>query len=92
MSWGKSFTSRQAFQSAAERQAGREAAIAVNGLDTGEAFDAAMAAAALIIDSGAVGDTSKDFTVSLSGHSNPKHNPGPGGVSKDFISININQK
>lgn len=51
---------------------------------------AAKAAAKDIIESQAVGGTDKHFNVSLSGHSNPGHEPAKG-MANDFITVSIGQ-
>lgn len=51
----------------------------------------AIAAALNIAESDCVGDTrNKKFTVVLSGHANPSHEPAPG-MSNDMVSVSVHQ-
>jgi hypothetical protein len=55
------------------------------------AAKAAKQAAIAILESGALGDNSSSFAVSLSGHANKNHVP-EGNWSQDSISINLYRK
>jgi hypothetical protein len=68
----------------------KESALSQNP-ECSDQFDAALAAMSTIIASGTVGDQSKQFYVSMSGHSNPNHEPREGWAN-DMITISIRQK
>lgn len=88
MSWSKSFASKAEF---ADRAAARASVETQNGADALLQFDVAVAAAASIIGSGVVGDETRDFSISLSGHANPHYAPAHGWAN-DAVSISIYQK
>jgi hypothetical protein len=48
------------------------------------------AAAKSLVESGALGDDTREFTVALSGHSNPGHAPVPG-YANDSIYVSVAQ-
>lgn len=84
MSWSVSYPSRDAFL--------ENAPTSVNCIDDAEdIIETAREAAKLLINSGALGDLSKDFTVYLGGHANPKHEPRVH-YSNDCVTITISQK
>lgn len=56
-----------------------------------EQLDAAKAAAEAIFESGAVGDSTHSYAVSMSGHANTGHGPAPGWAN-DQVSITISQQ
>jgi hypothetical protein len=53
--------------------------------------DAALMAAVQALTTGAVGRPEKTYDVSISGHSNPDHEPAEGWAN-DFISIQVTQQ
>jgi hypothetical protein len=67
----------------------RDAAVSQNP-DCGDQFEAAAAAAVAIVESGAVGGGEKTFSVTLSGHSNPDHEP-HSGWSPDGVNVSVAQ-
>lgn len=67
----------------------RDEALAQNP-ECGDQFDAAKAAVAGIIASGAVGDPKGKFEVAMSGHANPDHAPRQGWAN-DQVVISITQ-
>jgi hypothetical protein len=56
-----------------------------------EQFEAGVRAALAIVQSGAVGDTTAEYKVVLSGHGNAEHLPVPGWAD-DFVNIQVIQK
>lgn len=58
--------------------------------ESSEQVTAAIQAAVSVVKSGAVGNTTKKFNVSLSGHSNPGHQPASG-MSNDMTYVSVNQ-
>lgn len=71
------------------------AAATVSGVETPatavlEQLDAAKAAANAIFESGAVGDSTHTFIVSLNGHANTDHQPDPGWAN-DYITVSVTQ-
>ena len=70
MSWATSYKNKRAFAEDARTHEAGDLKAAADQVET------ARAAAKLILDSGAVGDAERrDFSVSISGHSNPDHLP-----------------
>lgn len=67
----------------------REQALAQNP-ECGDQFDKVMEAALDIMYSGIVGGQAKEFYITLSGHSNPNHEPREGWANE--ITIQISQK
>jgi hypothetical protein len=68
--------------------------VTASGLDTEEhkqQHDVGLMSAAQILMSGIVGKDDKTYTVTISGHSNPDHEP-LAGWSNDFISIHVVQQ
>lgn len=56
-----------------------------------EQLQAARLAAKSLIDSGAVGDASRDFVVGIYGHANPGHAPTPL-YANDTVTVGVSQK
>lgn len=85
MSWSKSYTGRKAF----DKDEGSG-----GGLESDEAkaqLVVARKAAKLVLNTGKVGKgRGKDFSVSLSGHANPGHEPKEGWAN-DTISVVVTQ-
>jgi hypothetical protein len=90
MSWSKGFPNKESFGNKEQREEARASVISQSGADAGQQFDAACTAADIVINSGSIGDSAKDFSISLSGHSNPNHEPTPGWAN-DCVTINIYQ-
>lgn len=88
MSWNASYNSKAEF---AANTPNHESPTGTANDPTNDQAAAARAAAQAIIDSGAVGDESRDFVISISGHVNPEHAPTPG-YANDCVTINISQK
>ena len=81
MSWSKSYGSKGELERNESTVEGSEDQVST-------ARDAARG----LIESGAVGDPDdKDFSISLSGHSNPGHEP-TAGMANDTITISVSQK
>lgn len=91
MSWSKQFGSKLIFGSEEERKQARDSIESQNGKEATEQFDAAVEAVEQIIASGSIGDSSKDFTITMTGHSNPGHTARPN-YSNDMIYLSITQK
>jgi hypothetical protein len=87
MSWSRSYDSRENFANDVPQYPSPIA----TGDGVQEQIATARAAAQQVIDSGVVGGTDKDFSVNLSGHSNPGHEPAPSWAN-DCLTISINQK
>jgi len=58
--------------------------------ECGDQFEAACNAAYAILASAAVGGQGKKFVVTMSGHSNPGHEPRPGWAN-DVITVSVTQ-
>ena len=67
----------------------KERALAQNP-ECGDQFDAVAAAVKSVLDSGTVGNE-KQFAISMSGHSNPNHEPRDGWAN-DAVTIQISQQ
>jgi hypothetical protein len=83
MSWGATYTINPDGKSEIEN-------FSVKGPDAVEAFEAASNLADYLVEKGVVGDITKTFKVSLSGHANPDHEP-KSGWANDFVQITITQ-
>lgn len=87
MSWSVSYPNRGAFER--DEPAHRPAEIAEG--ESKAQFDAARAAAAAILQSGAAGAPWQECVVNLSGHANPGHAP-RAGWALDCIGVYVGQK
>ena len=87
MSWSLHYENRENF----EKDAPQYPAVPELGPDCEEQKNVARHAAEEIIASGAVGGEGKDFTVNISGHANPGHEPAAGWAN-DCITVSITQK
>lgn len=95
MSWSASFPGpvRKDFldEDLAVERATSTPGVAEMADDVVEQFAAARAAVKELVGSGAFGDGSKEFSVQLSGHANPGHEPLEG-WSNDCVSVHVAQR
>jgi hypothetical protein len=84
MSWSRSYSSLEDFRN-------RKPAFDASTPEENDQVEAAHKAAEAIIASGSAGAEGKDFFISLSGHTNPNHEPRPG-YANDCISVTVSQK
>jgi hypothetical protein len=88
MSWNKSYPSKAAFDA-------NESSSGSFGDDDkphmADQIELARNVASQVIESGVVGDDTKDFTINLSGHGNPDHAPASGWAN-DTVTISVTQK
>lgn len=89
MSWSLSVSNKSADE-LEEALEGASSTSREQSQESSEQVTAAIDAAIAIVESGAVGDKDKKFTVSLSGHSNAGHEPAAG-MANDVINISVSQ-
>ena len=88
MSWSVSGQTDQ--QGVADfMSAKREEALQQNS-ECGDQFDAVTEAVITLINSGSVGDASRRFSMTLTGHANPNHEPRDGWAN-DAVTISLYQ-
>jgi hypothetical protein len=83
MSWSASFGSRAALEMDDPSSRSENA--------NAEQYNLARRIAKQIIESGAIGDEHKGYTITISGHANPGHEPAPG-MSTDGINVTVFQQ
>lgn len=87
MSWHRYYDCQEAYYNDAPTHASGEA-------DTQEMLEqlnAADAAVEALLGSDAIGDRFKDYSISISGHCNPEHQPRDG-YATDNITVSVTQK
>lgn len=89
MSWNAYYSTREGFNTDTPMSSS-PAKIDLTGV-VAEQWKVARNAAAGVLSSGAVGNADKEFSITLSGHANPRHEPAEGWAN-DCISITITQK